>query len=43
MANMPTAEFSVRSILHVDDPADDEDTQPGQEKVLHLDSRKTTL
>lgn len=43
MANMPTAEFRVGGILHVDDPAGDEDAQPRQEKVLHLDSWKATL
>ena len=40
---MPTAEFRVRCILHVDDPAGDEDAQPYQEKVLHLNGRETTL
>lgn len=43
MADMPTAEFRVRGILHVDNPAGDEDTQPCQEKVLHLDGWETTL
>ena len=40
---MPAAEFRVGGILHVDDPAGDEDAQPCQEEVLHLDSWETTL
>ena len=43
MADMPAAEFRVGGILHVDDPAGDEDAQPCQEEVLHLDSWETTL
>lgn len=43
VAHMPTAEFRVRRILHVDDPAGDEDAQPCQEKVLHLNGWETTL
>lgn len=43
MADVPTAEFRVRGILHVDDPAGDEDAQPCQEKVLHLNGWETTL
>lgn len=39
MADVTTAEFRVRGILHVKDPAGDEDTQPDQEQVLHLDGR----
>lgn len=40
---MPTAEFWVRGILHIDDPAGNEDAQPGQEKVLHFYGWETTL
>lgn len=40
---MPTAELRVGGILHVDDPAGDEDAQPCQEEVLHLNGRETTL
>ena len=43
MADMPAAEFRVRGVLHVDDPAGDQDAQPCQEKVLHLNGRETTL
>lgn len=43
MAYMSTAEFRVRGILHIDDPAGDEDAQPCQEKVFHLDGWETTL
>lgn len=40
---MPTAQLRVGGILHVDDPADDEDAQPCQQKVLHFNSWKATL
>ncbi len=43
MANMPAAQFRVGGILHVDDPAGDEDAQPCQEKVLHFNGRETAL
>ena len=43
VAHMSAAELRVRRILHVEDPAGDEDAQPGQEKVLHLDGWETTL
>lgn len=43
MADMPTADFRVRGILHVDDPAGNEDAQPCQKKVLHLNGWETTL
>lgn len=43
MADMSTAKLRVGGILHVDDPAGNEDTQPCQEKVFHLDGWKTTL
>lgn len=40
---MSTAELGIRSILHVDNPAEDEDAQPSQEEVLHLNGREATL
>lgn len=40
---MPAAEFRVGCILHVEDPAGDEDAQPCQEEVLDLDGWETTL
>lgn len=43
MADMPAAELGVRGILHVDDPAGDEDAQPCQEKVLNLNGWETIL
>lgn len=43
MADMPTAQFGVRGVLHVDDPAGDEDAQPCQEKVLHLNGWEAAL
>lgn len=43
LTHVPTTQLSVGRILHVDDPADDENAQPGEEKVLHLDGRETTL
>lgn len=43
MADVPAAELGVRGILHVDDPAGDEDAQPGQEEVLHLNGWEATL
>lgn len=43
MADMPAAELRVGGILHVDDPAGNEDAQPCQQKVLHLDGWETTL
>lgn len=43
MANVPTAEFGVRCILHVEDPAGDEDAQPCQEEVLDLKGWETAL
>lgn len=43
LTHVPATQLSVRGILHVDDPADDENAQPGEEKVLHLDGRETTL
>lgn len=43
LANVPTAEFGVRCILHVEDPAGDEDAQPCQEEVLDLNGWETAL
>lgn len=43
MAHMPTAEFGVRGILHVDDPAGDEDAQPCQQEILHLNGWEAIL
>lgn len=43
MADMPPTKLRVGGILHVDDPAGNEDAQPCQEKVLHLDGWQTTL
>lgn len=43
LANVPAAEFRVRCILHVEDPAGDEDAQPCQEEVLDLNGWETTL
>lgn len=43
VANVPAAELRVGGVLHVDDPADDEDAQPCQEEVLHLNGWETTL
>lgn len=43
MAHMPTAEFGVRGILHVDDPAGDEDAQPCQQEIFHLNGWEAIL
>lgn len=43
MADVPAAEFRVGGILHIDDPAGNEDAHPCQEKVLHLNGWETTL
>ncbi len=43
MADMPAAQFRIRGILHVDDPAGNKDAQPCQEKVLHFNGWEATL
>lgn len=43
LADVPAAELRVRSILHIEHPAGDENAQPCQEKVLHLDGWETVL
>lgn len=43
VADMPAAQLRVGGVLHVDDPAGDEDAQPGQEEILHLNGWQTSL
>lgn len=40
---MPTAEFRVGCILHVEDPAGDQDAQPCQEEILDPNGWETAL
>lgn len=43
LADVPAAELRVRGILHIEHPAGDENAQPCQEKVLHLNGWETAL
>lgn len=43
LADVPAAELRVRGILHIEHPAGDENAQPRQEKVLHLNGWETAL
>lgn len=43
LADVPAAEFRVRGILHIEHPAGDENAQPCQEKVLHLNGWESAL